>query len=160
MIFCHSLLSAHLANPRGITRWISDSYWPIRNGMRSTNVVSACCRVVGYVSGRIYSTGRTFWRSKFANMMWSLIVLLFRSFQDRGKFIHQLISMTPVLIIAISLLGTILMASLLALLLLICTKRRCRKAQLAQAQYKYVKCWMFTFTVESVFSNFMEYFYE
>lgn len=44
--------------------------------------------------------------------------------------------MTPVLIIAISLLGTIMMASLLALLLLLCTKRRCRKAQLARTQYQ------------------------
>ena len=44
--------------------------------------------------------------------------------------------MTPVLIIAISLLGTVLMASLLALLLLICTKRRCRKAELSHNRYQ------------------------
>ncbi|RMX57536.1 hypothetical protein pdam_00005782 [Pocillopora damicornis] len=44
--------------------------------------------------------------------------------------------MTPTLIIAVSLLGTVLTASLFALLLLICTKRRCRKAEFSQQQYQ------------------------
>lgn len=45
-------------------------------------------------------------------------------------------TMTPTLIIAVSLLGTVLTASLFALLLLICTKRRCRKAEFSQQQYQ------------------------
>ncbi|XP_058948290.2 transmembrane protein 98 [Pocillopora verrucosa] len=44
--------------------------------------------------------------------------------------------MTPTLIIAVSLLGTVVTASLFALLLLICTKRRCRKAEFSQQQYQ------------------------
>lgn len=44
--------------------------------------------------------------------------------------------MTPTLIIAVSLLGTVLTASLFALLLLICTKRRCRKVEFSQQQYQ------------------------
>ncbi|PFX28649.1 transmembrane protein 98-like [Stylophora pistillata] len=44
--------------------------------------------------------------------------------------------MTPALIIPISILGTVLTVSLFALLLLICTKRRCRKAEFSQQQYQ------------------------
>lgn len=44
--------------------------------------------------------------------------------------------MTPTLIIAVSLLGTVVTASLFALLFLICTKRRCRKAEFSQQQYQ------------------------
>lgn len=66
--------------------------------------------------------------------------------------------MTPLIIVALGLLGTIVMASLLALLLLfLCTKRKCGKVDLVtghvKTQYQYVQRLLSIVSVEECASH-------